>query len=92
MQATVQGAMREEARKAYPSVADEEQKFERPPAVDSDDRQFEVEKLIEKKRVGRGFQYLVKWRGYPESESSWQKKKDIHPDIVRAFEAGRLEG
>lgn len=84
--------MCEEVRKGHPSVAGEELNHGRPAAVDSDDGQFEVERLIGKKRVGRGVQYLVKWRGYPDSENSWQKKKDIHPDIVTAFEAGPLVG
>lgn len=53
----VQGSMCEKVRKGYPSVADEELNHERPPAVDSDDGQFEVERLIGKRRVGRSAQY-----------------------------------
>lgn len=89
-QDTVQGATCEEARKVLPSVVGEESNHQCPPALDPDDGQFEVEELIEKRRFYRGVQYLVKWRGYPDSENSWQKRKDIHPDIVTAFEAGRL--
>ena len=70
MQDTVQGAMREKTSKVCLSVADEKPNYERPPAVDSEDGQFEVEKLIEKRRFGRGVQYLVKWRGYPDTENS----------------------
>lgn len=73
------------------SVADEEPNFGRPPALDPDDNQFEVERLIGKRRFGRGVQYLVKWRGYPDSKNSWEKRKDIHSDIVMAFEAGCFE-
>lgn len=59
--------------------------------MDSDDSQFVVEKLVERRRSGRGFEYLVKWLGYLETEGSWAKKKDIHPDIVAAFKAGLLQ-
>lgn len=54
--------------------------------MDPDDDQFEVERLIEKRRVGRSVQYLVKWRGYPDSKNTWEKKRDIHLGIVAAFE------
>jgi hypothetical protein len=30
---------------------------------------------------------LVKWLGYPDSENTWEAKKDIDPGIVAAFEA-----
>jgi hypothetical protein len=29
----------------------------------------------------------VRWLGYPDSENSWERKRDIDPDIVAAFEA-----
>lgn len=89
---TIPRATCDEARKSYPLATDEEPNHELPPPVDSDDGQFEVERLVERKRVGRGFKYWVKWRGYPDSENSWVHKKDIHPGIVAAFEAGLLVG
>jgi hypothetical protein len=62
--------MCEEARKGNLLIADKQLNYERPPAVDSDDEQYEVEKLIKKRRCGRGYQYLVKWRGYPDSDNT----------------------
>ena len=31
--------------------------------------------------------YLVKWMGYPESENTWGKKKDISGKLVLAYDA-----
>jgi hypothetical protein len=61
-----------------------------PPAIDPEDSQWKVENLVEKQRIGRTVQYRVKWLGYPDSENSWEKKKDIGPETVAAFEAGLL--
>jgi hypothetical protein len=71
--------------------AKEKSEHDRPPAVDPDDNQWTVEKLIEKRRIGRAVKYLVRWLGYPESENSWEKKKDIDPETVAAFEAERAQ-
>jgi hypothetical protein len=32
----------------------------------------------------------VKWLGYPDSENTWEKRKDIDSDTVAAFEADLL--
>jgi hypothetical protein len=64
--------------------------YDRPPAVDPEHGRFEVEKLVGKRRVGRTVQYLVKWLGYPDSENTWEKKRDIDPDPVAAFEANLM--
>lgn len=36
-------------------------------------------------------EYFVKWRGYPDSENAWERKTDINPDLVAAFEANANE-
>jgi hypothetical protein len=33
---------------------------------------FEVERILDKRSVNRGTQYLVKWKGYPDEESTWE--------------------
>ena len=60
---------------------------DRPPPIDPDDNQWEVEKLVSKRRIGTKLLYLVKWKGYPAGESSWQEKVDIHPELVKDYEA-----
>lgn len=70
--------------------AEEESEYRPPAAVDLDDNQWAVEKLIEKRRYGRAVKYLVKWLGYPDSENSWERKKNIDPETVAAFKAELL--
>lgn len=50
--------------------AEEESEYSPPAAVDPDDNQWAVEKLINKRQIGRAVKYLVKWLGYPDSENS----------------------
>jgi hypothetical protein len=38
---------------------------------------FEIEKIISRKRVGGQMKYLVKWLGYPKSANSWVTAADI---------------
>ena len=39
--------------------------------ADGDD-EWEVEKIIKHRGIGRSTRYLVKWLGYPESENTWE--------------------
>jgi hypothetical protein len=36
-----------------------------------------VEKLLQKRQFNRKLEYLVKWHGLPESEATWELKKNI---------------
>jgi Chromo (CHRromatin Organisation MOdifier) domain len=60
-----------------------------PAAVDPDDCQFIVERLVQKRihkvRRRKIVQYLVKWKGYPEDENTWENETDIHDDLIKAF-------
>ena len=35
---------------------------------------YEVETIIKHCRRGRGYQYYVKWKGYPISEATWESE------------------
>jgi hypothetical protein len=56
------------------------------------DMHYVVEKIINKRVKGRGrsarIEYLVKWEGYPEHESTWQGLKDLEDarDLVQEYE------
>ncbi|KKY22682.1 putative carbonic anhydrase 2 [Phaeomoniella chlamydospora] len=69
---------------AYPVSHDLE-----PFAVDPDDRQYLVERLLRRRvrKIGKRkkVQYLVKWEGYPESRNEWVNEADINDDLVEAF-------
>ena len=60
--------------------------------VKSSEDYYTVEKILEKKKVGKKTLYRVKWEGYSENECTWEPMANLKnvKDIVREFE--RLEG
>ena len=67
--------------------------FTRPPPdlVDGEE-EYEVEKIIDMKQMGRRRKtyYLVKWKGYPTSDNSWEPRENIHVDeLIREFQSRR---
>jgi len=46
---------------------------------------FLVEKLINRRRSGNGFEYQVKWLGYPDTENTWEPAKNILGKEARAM-------
>ena len=51
---------------------------------------WEIEHILEKRGKGNRVEYLVKWKGYPLWEASWEPKKNLagSPESIAAFEAG----
>ena len=57
----------------------------------SSEDSYEVEKILQHRKVGNGFQYFVKWAGYSNAECSWIKEEDfVSPDFVRNYWRQRL--
>jgi hypothetical protein len=54
---------------------------------DESSDEFEVEKIL-RKRVERGrAMYLVKWKGYSNTENTWEPASNMNcPDLIKAFE------
>src|ERR1700726_2100506 len=49
-----------------------------PPATIEDDHlEYEVEAILDVKKVGRGVKYLVKWLGYPVEENTWEPQWNL---------------
>jgi len=62
-----------------------------PDLVDNEE-EYEVEKILDSWQFGRGRkkQYLIKWKGYPDSDNKWVDHKDIHaPEAIREFKNSR---
>ncbi|KLO11845.1 hypothetical protein SCHPADRAFT_808945, partial [Schizopora paradoxa] len=36
-----------------------------------------IEKIIDQRRRGVGFQYLVRWKGYPQEEDRWLPGREL---------------
>ena len=57
--------------------------YQRPPPDLVDNKEeYEVEKILDSRLFGRRkrLQYLVKWKGYPDSENMWVDKDDVFAD------------
>jgi len=75
-----------------------------PPVVDSEAPEWEVERILDSRRFRGKLQYLVKWKGYAKSDSTWEPENNVsnaprmlkefhraHPEAVRpsAVERGK---
>ena len=59
-----------------------------PPDLVDNAEEYEVEKILDSRLFGRRrwLQYLIKWKGYPDSDNMWVDKDDVFADNkVRAF-------
>jgi hypothetical protein len=59
-----------------------------PPDLVDGEEEYEVEAIIDSRCFGRGrkLQYLVKWKGYPDSDNQWVNKEDLFADdALREF-------
>mmetsp|Transcript_15509 Transcript_15509/g.30469 ORF Transcript_15509/g.30469 Transcript_15509/m.30469 type:complete len:576 (-) Transcript_15509:308-2035(-) len=58
----------------------------------SEEQEFEVEKIItsRKAKKGNGLEYLVKWKGYPDSENTWQPEDSLDNalELLTSYLAG----
>jgi Chromo (CHRromatin Organisation MOdifier) domain len=73
--------------------------FSRPPPdlIDGED-EYEVERILDHRRhrKSRTLQYLIKWKGYPLSDSTWEDETQVFaPDLMRTYleqyKRGRLQ-
>ena len=65
-----------------------------PPDLVDNAEEYEVEKILDSRLFSRRrrLQYLVKWKGYPDSDNMWVDKDDVFADDkVRAFKDSNPE-
>ena len=59
-----------------PAEGEEEHEGDELILHDSDGEEvFLIESVVARKTAGRGFMYLVKWKGYPPEDNSWERRK-----------------
>lgn len=66
----------------------------------SDQEEYEIEVILRRRSTkGKGVEYLVKWKGYDDSENTWEPKSSLKgaTEAVEAFELefreeARIEG
>jgi hypothetical protein len=59
-----------------------------PPDLIDGEEEYEVERIINHRRHGRSrvLQYFVKWKGYPESDNTWEPADQVHaPELLKGY-------
>ena len=56
---------------------------------ESSPEEYEVAELVDRRKKGSKFEYLVKWKGFSNKHNTWEPEKNIHSkDLIKEFEAG----
>ena len=76
----------------YSEITTHRPNFSRPPPdLIGDEAEYKVEQIRNHHyfRQNRVLQYLVKWKGYPESDNMWESAADVHaPDLTHDYHKG----
>jgi hypothetical protein len=59
-----------------------------PPDLIDGEEEYEVERVVNHWRHGkaRRLQYLIKWKGYPESDNTWEPSDQVHaPELIKEY-------
>ena len=48
-----------------------------PPDIVNEEEEYEVEKILSSRRRGNSYKYLIKWKGYPNSDNSWEPEENL---------------
>ena len=48
---------------------------------------YNIEKILDRRKVGGKFEYKIKWEGYPMSQSTWEPMKNLETakDLVEEY-------
>src|SRR6266403_2249268 len=60
-----------------------------PDLIDGED-EYEVERIVAHRQFGQSkrLQYLIKWKGYPDSDNTWEPADQVHaPDLIKHYQS-----
>jgi hypothetical protein len=63
--------------KHSPSEFGEREQARPPPIVIEGEEEYEIDKIVDKRNHRRRTEYLVKWKGYDQSESTWLPAEEL---------------
>ncbi len=61
-----------------------------PPDLIDREEEYEVEQIVAHRQFGRSkrLQYLIKWKGYPESDNTWEPADQVHaPELIKHYQS-----
>ena len=60
-----------------------------PPVVIDESEEYEVERILQHRELRGKTQYLIRWKGYDQSEDMWLDEQDLGnaPDLLRDYRA-----
>ncbi len=60
-----------------------------PPDLIEGEEEFKVEQIVAHQHFGqlKQLQYLIKWKGYPESDNTWEPADQVHaPQLIKLYQ------